>query len=72
MAPPLADGRVTFDDGTPSTMKQQAKDVTHFLQWAGDPHMVARKETGFGVILFLILLGGIVYLAYRQTWKGHH
>ncbi len=72
MPPPLTDGRVTFDDGTPSTLKQQAKDVTTFLEWAGDPHMVARKQTGFAVILFLILLGGIVYLAYRQTWKGHH
>ena len=72
MAPPLSDGRVTFDDGTPSTLKQQAKDVATFLEWAGDPHAVARKQTGFAVILFLILLGGIVYLAYRQTWKGHH
>lgn len=72
MAPPLTDGRVTFDDGTPSTLKQQAKDVATFLTWAGDPHMVERKQTGFAVIAYLILLGGIVYLAYRQVWKGKH
>ena len=31
MPPPLAPGKVTFDDGKPSTVDQQAKDVAAFL-----------------------------------------
>lgn len=72
MPPPLADGRVTFDDGTPSTLKNEAKAVAAFLEWAAEPHAVERKQTGFAVILYLLILAGVVYLAYRQVWKGKH
>ena len=72
MPPPLADGRVTFDDGTPSTVKNEARDVAAFLEWASDPHAVERKQTGFAVIIFLLLFAGVTYMAYRQVWKGKH
>ncbi|MGZ3297683.1 MAG: cytochrome c1 [Asticcacaulis sp.] len=73
MPPPLKqDGQVTYDDGTPSTIKQNAKDVATFLEWAGDPHAIERKQTGFVVIIYLLLLAGVTYLAYRQVWKGKH
>ncbi|MBW8879851.1 MAG: cytochrome c1 [Asticcacaulis sp.] len=72
MPPPLADGRVTFDDGTPSTLKNEAKAVAAFLAWASEPHQTERKQTGMAVILYLLLLAGITYLAYRQVWKGKH
>ncbi len=70
MPPPLAEGVVTFDDGTPATVEQMATDVTSFLQWAGDPHMVARKSTGLQVLVFLVLLSGLMYLAYKHVWRG--
>ncbi|MEI9905763.1 MAG: cytochrome c1 [Asticcacaulis sp.] len=38
MPPPLADDKVSFDDGTPSTLKNEARDVAAFLEWASDPH----------------------------------
>ena len=34
MAPPLADEALEFEDGTPATMSQMAKDVVTFLSWA--------------------------------------
>ncbi len=73
MPPPLkADGQVTFDDGTPSTIDNEARDVAAFLEWAADPHAQQRKETGFAVILYLLLFAGVVYAAYRQVWHGKH
>ena len=46
MPPPLTPGQVTFDDGTPSTVDQQAKDVAAFLTWAAEPKMEERKQIG--------------------------
>ena len=68
MAPPLADGKVTFDDKSPSTVDQQAKDVTAFLTWTAEPKLENRKETGVAVILFLIIMTGLGYLSYRKVW----
>lgn len=72
MAPPLTNDRVTFDDGRKSTLSNEAADVATFLEWASDPHAIERKQTGFAVIIYLLLLAGVVYLAYRQVWKGKH
>ena len=72
MPPPLTDGRVTFDDGRASTLSNEAADVSAFLEWASDPHAVERKQLGFAVIIYLLLLAGVTYFAYRQVWKGKH
>jgi ubiquinol-cytochrome c reductase cytochrome c1 subunit len=72
MAAPLANGTVTFDDGSKSTVDQQSKDVAAFLEWVGDPHAVERKQTGFGVLIYLFLFGIITYVAYRQVWGNKH
>ena len=45
MPKPLNDGQVTYDDGSPATVAQYAKDVTTFLMWAAEPHMEARKRS---------------------------
>lgn len=70
MPPPLNDGAVSFDDGTAATVRQQARDVTTFLQWAADPHMEARKSLGLQVMAFLLALAALLYLAYKQVWRG--
>jgi len=70
MAAPLKAGLVTFDDGTKSTVDQQAKDVTAFLMWAAEPKMEERKKMGFAVILYLLMFSGLLYAAYRQVWKN--
>nr|WP_245531408.1 cytochrome c1 [Asticcacaulis biprosthecium] len=72
MAAPLTEGRVTFDDGTPSTLKNQAKAVAAFITWTSEPHAIERKQTGIAVMLYLLIFFGITYMAYRQVWKGKH
>ncbi|KAJ7556230.1 hypothetical protein O6H91_05G075400 [Diphasiastrum complanatum] len=41
----LTDGGVEYEDGTPATESQMAKDVTTFLSWAAEPEMEERKLT---------------------------
>jgi cytochrome c1 len=70
MPPPLHDGAVTFDDGTNGTVDQQARDVTTFLQWAADPKMEDRRRVGLVSLAFLAVLAALLYLAYKQVWRG--
>ncbi len=73
MAPPLSDGLVTYEgEGTPMTLDQYAKDVAAFLQWTADPHMVSRKQMGFRVIIFLVVLSVLMYLVKRKIWRDAH
>ncbi len=72
MPPPLAMGSVTFADGTPNTVDQEARDVVTFLSWAAEPKMEERKRMGFNVMLFLIAMTGLLYLSYRKLWHGQH
>ncbi|KAA9361639.1 cytochrome c1 [Ochrobactrum quorumnocens] len=70
MAKPLSDDQVTYDDGSPQTVDQYARDVSAFLMWAAEPHLEDRKKTGFRVIIFLILFAGLVYIAKRSVWAN--
>ncbi len=70
MAPPLSDGILDYADGTEATLEQMAEDVTVFLTWAGEPHMEARKQTGWMVLIYLFIFAIVVYLAYRQVWAN--
>jgi ubiquinol-cytochrome c reductase cytochrome b/c1 subunit len=68
MPPPLSDGQVKYDDGSPENLEQYSKDIAAFLEWAAEPHMVARKRIGFQVILFLIVLSGLLYFTKKKVW----
>ena len=72
MPPPLAANSVTYSDGTKATIEQEAHDVVTFLTWAGEPKMEERKRMGFGVMIFLIVLAGLLFAAYRKVWKDLH
>ncbi|MCQ8781012.1 cytochrome c1 [Mangrovibrevibacter kandeliae] len=72
MPPPLSDGQVTYDDGSPETTDQYARDVGAFLMWAAEPHLVERKATGFVVIIFLLVFAGLVYTVKKRVWAGAH
>jgi ubiquinol-cytochrome c reductase cytochrome b/c1 subunit len=72
MPPPLSDKLVSFSDGTPSTVAQEAHDVATFLAWASDPKMEERKRMGLGVLIFLVVLSGLLFAAYRKVWKDAH
>ena len=72
MPPPLQDGQVTYDDGSPQTAQQYGKDVTAFLMWAAEPHLDARKRIGFQVMIFLIVLAGLMYFTKKKVWSAVH
>jgi ubiquinol-cytochrome c reductase cytochrome c1 subunit len=72
MPPPLADNAVTFADGTPATLQQEAHDVAAFLTWASEPTMEDRKRTGAKVILFLLVMAGLLYGTKRKIWADLH
>jgi ubiquinol-cytochrome c reductase cytochrome c1 subunit len=69
----LTPDRVTFDDGMKATTDEEAKDVVAFLAWASDPHQVERKQIGFSVLIYLFLIGLVIYASYRKLWRkvGH-
>jgi ubiquinol-cytochrome c reductase cytochrome c1 subunit len=70
MAPPLSDGRVTYQDGTEATAEQMSRDVVTFLQWAAEPEMEARKHMGIKVFGYLIVFTVLFYLAKKRIWKN--
>jgi len=70
MPKPIEDGQVTYDDGSPETLDQYSRDVAAFLMWAAEPHLEARKRTGFRVMVFLLLFGALVYLVKRRVWAN--
>ena len=61
---------MTFDDGTKSTLDQQAQDVSAFLMWAAEPKLNERHQMGFAVMIYLLLLSGLLYASYRAVWKN--
>ncbi|EFO31738.1 cytochrome B/c1 [Roseibium sp. TrichSKD4] len=69
MAPPLSDELVEYTDGTPMTTEQYAKDLSAFFMWAAEPHMEARKQMGFRVMLFLVIFAGLLYFTKQAIWR---
>jgi cytochrome c1 len=72
MPPPLQDGQVTYDDGSPQTVAQYSKDVSAYLMWAAEPHLVQRKRIGFQVMIFLIVFAGLLYFTKKKVWSAVH
>ena len=70
MPPPLTDGIVTYDDGTPGTVENYARDVATFLMWTAEPKLEARKSTGLKAIMFLVVFAGLLYLSKRKVWAS--
>jgi len=62
----LADGGVEYEDGTPATEAQQAKDVTTFLAWAAEPEHDDRKLMGVKWITILALVW--IQAVYYKRW----
>lgn len=70
MASPLTDDVVDYDDGAPQTVDQYSKDVSAFLMWAAEPHLVERKSMGFKVLIFLAIFAALLYFVKKQVWAG--
>ncbi|PTQ07353.1 cytochrome c1 [Sphingomonas oleivorans] len=69
MPPPLvADGQVSYADGTSASVDQMATDVSAFLVWTAEPKLENRHRTGVAVVIFLIIATTLAYLSYRNIW----
>ena len=79
MPPPLADGMIEYEDGTPATSSQMAKDVVNFLRWSAETEFDDRRVifwksistwTLFTVVLFHFCQQGFSWRYYqRLTFK---
>jgi ubiquinol-cytochrome c reductase cytochrome c1 subunit len=64
----LRDGGVEYDDGTPATASQMARDVCTFLAWAAEPHQDGRKRVGQQFMLALCICAMIAGYHKRFRW----
>lgn len=65
----IFDGLVEYDDGTPATTSQLAKDVTTFLNWAAEPEHDERKKTGLKAVILFSALTAISLYVKRFKWS---
>ena len=72
MAPPLVDGQVEFDDGSPNKVDDMARDVSAFLAWTAEPKMEERKSLGFMVMIYLAIMAGLLYFVKKKIWHDQH
>ncbi|KAI9715785.1 MAG: cytochrome c1 [Candelaria pacifica] len=68
MARVLYDGLVEYEDKTPATTSQMAKDVVEFLNWSAEPEMDERKKMGMKVIIIGTALWGLSVWVKRYKW----
>ena len=70
MANPLSDGLVSYDDGSPETVDQYAKDISAFMMWAAEPTLIERKSMGFKVLIFLAILAFLMYRVKKSVFAS--
>ncbi|SCV03638.1 LAMI_0H09758g1_1 [Lachancea mirantina] len=70
MARVLFDDLVEYEDGTPATTSQMAKDVTTFLAWCSEPEHDERKRLGIKAIIVLSSLYLLSVWVKKFKWAG--
>ena len=66
------DGLVKYDDATPPTVDNYARDVVAFLSWAADPTLEERKRMGLLVMGYLLITAVLFGFAKRRIWSSVH
>eukprot|EP01038_Epipyxis_sp_PR26KG_P014736 gene14736-19808_t len=69
MAKQLVDGQVDYEDGTPATESQMAKDVACFLAWAAEPEHDERKKGGFQFMVAIAFALVVTGFYKRFRWS---
>ncbi|TID14832.1 hypothetical protein CANINC_004503 [Pichia inconspicua] len=64
----LFDDLVEYEDGTPATTSQMAKDVTTFLNWAAEPEHDERKRLGAKALLVTTALYFVSVFVKKFKW----
>ena len=68
MAQALFNEVLEYDDGTPATASQLAKDVATFLKWTGEPEFDDRKRMFIKATGIFTLLIAITFYYKRHKW----
>jgi len=69
MAPPIYNEIIEYDDGTPATQSQLAKDVCTYLTWAASPEHDMRKKMAIKALSMLFLISIPAYYMKRHKWS---
>jgi ubiquinol-cytochrome c reductase cytochrome c1 subunit len=69
MAPPIYNEIIEYEDGTPATQSQVAKDVATFLVWSASPEHDVRKKLFIKGGLILAMLFGLTFYIKRHKWS---
>jgi len=67
MAKQLVDGQVEYEDGTPATETQMAKDVAAFLAWTAEPEHDDRKK--WGMQFLIAIAAGIAITGFYKRFR---
>lgn len=70
MAPPLYNEALEYEDGTPATKSQLAKDVCTFLVWCSQPEHDERKRLLLRVIAYSTITGLACWVWKRNVWSS--
>jgi len=57
---------------SPEEFDQTARDLAAFLDYAGEPAKLKRKNVGVWVILFLVVFTFLAYLLKAEYWRDVH
>jgi len=68
MAQALYDEIIEYEDGTPATQSQCAKDVVTFLKWCAEPEHDTRKLFAMKAFTLLGVLNLVVWYLHRHYW----
>ncbi|CAH1778783.1 unnamed protein product [Owenia fusiformis] len=68
MAKALYNEIIEYEDGTPATTPQLAKDVCTFLKWCAEPEHDRRKKLGIKCIMLFSMLSVAIYYMKRHKF----
>jgi ubiquinol-cytochrome c reductase cytochrome c1 subunit len=70
MAQALYNEIIEYNDGTPATQSQLAKDVAVFLKWTSEPEHDIRKQMALKVLVIFTFFSAIAIYWKRHQWSS--